>query len=277
MIAAGLVGLISIGILSVIVSFAKNNSRAAAREDIQDLNKVLQLLLMNDNLCDRAITALGNAPIDFVPPTTPVNAILDPGNPGTPIVRSGDIYSRLQIGQITLERDPNDQDPPRQETLELNAPNALAAGPVPAPVAQDYTIYRVNLVVPVTSRNASPTGPRDSYAPIMIPLRIYTLAGNTRVARCQISNATNQTCSSLGATYDPVQGRCVFPVCNQAIINSQVARGIPNYSCQNGANCSEPIFYWGFYNENRPVNPNTNLPNTIPVCICTNSCAPQPY
>lgn len=272
MIASGVVGLMSIGILTIIISFAQNNSRAAAREDLNDLEKVLQLLLMNDNLCNRALTTAGGGPISFVPPQVDLASVVNPNTAGTtnPLVQSGQTYGRLQIGQMTLVKS-DGADPPRQETLLLNDPGTLpATGNPPAPVERNYTIYKANLVVPASTRNESTTGPRMSFAPLIIPMLLYTITGNPTVVRCQLATATNQTCTSLGGTYDPVQARCVFPACNQTVINAQVARGIPDYTCQTGDDCSPPVYYWGFQaQQGRP---------TLPICVCANSCAPPgPY
>lgn len=272
LIAAGVVGLMSIGILTIIISFAQNNSRAAAREDLADLNKVLQLLMMNDNLCNRALVSAGGGPVAFVPPQVDLGSVVNPNTLGTvnPVVRSGEVYGRLQIGQMTLVKS-DGTDPPRQESLLLNDPGTLPpTGNPPAPVQRTYTIYKANLVVPTSSRTDSPTGPRQSFAPLVIPLFLYTISGSPDVVRCQLASATNQTCTSLGGTYDPIQARCVFPACNQTVIDAQVARGIPDYTCQTGSNCSPPVYYWGFQaQQGRP---------TLPICICANSCAPpSPY
>lgn len=263
MIGSALVGLVSIGILTVIISFAKSNSRYAARQDLAELEKVVQLLLTNETICDRALTGGGGAPLDFVPPSIQVNAVSPPGTT-PPLIQSGQPYNRLQIGQMTLDEIVEDPPPaaPRVETISLTD----AAGVI---TAQTYQIYRANLMIPTRTRNQATNVAVDSFAPLTIPIRIYTLQGATRIVRCQLAIATNQTCSSLGATYDAAQGRCVFPACNQAVITAQIPRVGGDYSCQRGADCSPDIYFWGY----QALVPNTP---TMPVCICTNSCRTPP-
>ncbi len=281
MVSAALVGLIAIGILTVIISFANNSARFTAREDFNDLGKILQLILSDDALCVQALRSVSNGPVAYTPNAArevDVDRIINPGASSALITSNSNYGAHLFIGQLKLIEDPG--------VAPITEDIALADKATGNYVTKTYTSYRVTLRVPGRSTSADSVAaadnsiPRDNIAPLQIPLKVYVANGSNDIDRCMLASAANQTCIGLGGTYDTTVGRCVFPLCDRARqvadINRWRSDADPtndgnDYRCQGvddagnvNSNCTPPIYFWGFQ---------ANGAVTMPVCICSDSCS----
>lgn len=284
MVSSALVGLIAIGILTVIVSFAKNSARFTAREELDDLGRVIQLLVADDALCPQVLNGGAGTPLNYNPvtpgaPTPPTQDLTSIGNPPNTVLITSNTrlekFPHLRFGQIRLLQDTGVT--PLTETISL----ARKTDPTVFD-EKVFTSYRVDLEIPAQLFNDAGDNTL-SMAPLRIPIKIYTTAPNNAIERCMLASSTNQTCISLGGTFDSTTGHCVFPKCDRARQDADMAarnadadpsnNGL-DYRCKgtdDGINprvgCTPPVYFWGFQ---------ANGTVTQPLCLCMDSCSPPP-
>ncbi len=266
MVGTVLVSLISVGMLSLIMYYARSSVRSTARQDLSELNDLVKLTLSNDKQCTSALREL-NAPNGFTGGSVQLTRIFngEPPPATATIVRSvvnQNDFGRIRIESIEITNAVTT--PPLSEVENLTFVDEIITPTHPAPTATNtlFTTYRTLLTVAISVANGDGSGAVETLAPLIFPVKLYTDSTGA-MKRCLLTVANNQTCTSLGGSYDHAAGLCVFPVCNSTVV-------LPQHQCPpapTGGTCNPaiPTYFWGHTTD--PVSGETTL-----VCLCTNSC-----
>ncbi len=259
LIGVTLVSLIAVGMISVVMLYAKNAARSSARQEVSELSNLLQLTLSNDDACREALRDLAS----FDGNATSIDHLYN-GAAGL-IAQTRTRYgTHLWIKGIVVENRPG-AEPIRNIVIDN--------------VDQSLQTYTTNVVVRLTEYTSdyvtAPTvdsNNADQLAPITIPVKIFTNGAGV-VQRCLLLSSNNQTCNALGGTFDHSEGKCVFPKCDA--VEAARPEGGGDCPAPGATICSTPnLYFWGHVRDD--ITRVTRL-----VCMCTNSCLnpppPTPY
>lgn len=268
LIGSTLVALISIGMLTIVMFYARGSMRATSRQDADELSRLLYLTLSNESQCLRA---LRDAAV-FAGADDELEAVYSTASDTDKIIEDDTRYrgnSSIFVRRIELK----------------NARPGITPAPVRMEVfsngtrtEQNLRRFFVNLEVDVveympefadTDSGNDPWGRVDVLETIRVPLKIYSDPAGI-VFKCQLAAMDNQTCQALGGMYNHQSGACDFPICDATTAADPVwgAGDCPSPTSDMECIPWPPLYYWGHVREE--VGDSTSLR-----CMCQTSCRRQ--
>ncbi len=243
---------------SVIQNALDSSNQFVDRQELDELARQSQYILMREQTCANAMRRADGSPggvpvtFDAVTGTGVVDSIVSQNEAleDSILVQAGQNFGRVRVETMTLRK---------SIANSASTPELVYRRGDANPTPMDT--YLVNLEITTRNRSGRALPPRA------LPLKIYVNRTTNLIENCFVTHGDNQTCASFGGQFNANRGICEMPVCNATV--AQATPGGSTDCPPPSGTCSAAVYFWSF----RSASADPTVPSD-PVCLCSRSCLP---